>query len=198
MKINHKRAAALGAVVVAVLAFAGVAFAQGTQPAAAFRALTTRTFLKFSADAGTIIPGQTSLAIRNAADTQNNLLVVDAGDVTTAGDVTAGDDVVATDDVVAGEFVRLTAGTSITVTDGGTLTVTASYQPVTAAGAVGISWAAGTAGTYACVINASAQTITITDTGTFVGAGNAALGQNDSVCAISNGTGWVEVSRANN
>lgn len=204
MKINRKRATALGAVVVAIVAFAGMAWAQGTQPAAAFRAVTTRTFLRFSADAGTIIPGNTSLSIRNAADSQDNLIITNAGNATIAGDVTAGDDVVATGDVTAGDhliasdFLRLTAATSITVTDGGTLTATGSYQPVTAAGAVGISLAAGTAGNYLCVINTSSNTVTITDTGTFIGTANAALGQNDSVCAISNGSNWVEVSRANN
>jgi hypothetical protein len=204
MKINRKRATALGAAVVAVLAFAGVAWAQGTQPAAAFRAITTRTFLKFSADAGTIIPGNTSLSIRNAADSQDNLIITNAGNATVAGDVTTGDDVIATGDVtagdhlIAGDFLRLTAATSITVTNGGTLTPTGSYQPITAAGTSGISLGTGAAGNYACIVNASAQTITITDTGTFVGAGNAALGQNDSVCAIFDGTNWVEVSRANN
>jgi len=42
------------------------------------------------------------------------------------------------------------------------------------------------------------NTITLTDTGTLKLGGNAALGQYDSITLLSDGTNWIQVSKADN
>ncbi len=88
---------------------------------------------------------------------------------------------------------------AVTVTNGSTITPTGTYQPIQSAGAVGTSSiATGTAGTVLVLVNAVAQTITLTDTGTLMLSANLALGQYDSVTLISDGTNWIQLATSNN
>ena len=133
-------------------------------------------------------------------DTVNIVGAVDAdstlnvdGASTLVGDVTL------TADIVVGLFGRLTAQTAITVTGGGTLTPTGTYQPIQAAGAVGLSdIAITTAGDVLVLTNISATTITITDTGTTMLSANRAIAQYDTLVLLCDGTNWLELSFTNN
>lgn len=122
-----------------------------------------------------------------------------AADVTATDDAVTGDDLTVGDDAAIGSVLRLVAATSITVTQGATLSPTGSYQPITAAGNLSFgAITAGTAGDVLTVINASNTTITITDTSTLKLSGNLALGQYDSVMLLSDGTNWVQLATTNN
>ena len=83
----------------------------------------------------------------------------------------------ATGTVAHSGFERLTAATSITVTNGNPFTPTGTYQRVAAAGAVTPTLATSgfTAGDILMLVNTSAQNILIQDTGNQVLAGNATL-----------------------
>jgi hypothetical protein len=104
-----------------------------------------------------------------------------------------------TGDVTMGGNLLLTSQAAATITNGATLTPSGSYQPITAAGTVGFgAISAGTAGNLLYLVNTANQTITITDTGTLKLAGNAVLGQFDSLTLLSDGTNWIQVSKADN
>lgn len=156
--------------------------------------------------------------VANAAMIKNNLdwviakrLTVTSGDVAintgdldvTLGDASIGGDLMTTGVDTVGTFRIDTAAGAITVTPGGTVTPAGSYQPITAAASgTGTSTIAGcateTAGERVTFINTSANTITFTDTGTLKLAGNAALGQYDSLGVICDGTNWVQTTKADN
>lgn len=100
---------------------------------------------------------------------------------------------------IVGTFLILTPATVITVTDGSIITPTTTYQPLAAAGAVGTaSIAVKPIGTLLRLINTSAQTITITDTGTLVLSADIALGQYDTLLLLSDGVNWIQVATSNN
>jgi len=103
-------------------------------------------------------------------------------------------------EVQAGTFLNFTAATSITATNGNPITATASYQPITAAGEVTptIETSGFTAGDVLTLINTSAQTINIADTGNQVLSAAAALGQYDVLALWFDGTRWIEISRSDN
>jgi len=150
----------------------------------------------------------------------DDLLVLDTGtftnvvatDLTASGDLTVLDDVFITDDVVADSLVltttlsvgtkmKLTAGSVVTCTNGtGGCAPTSSYQPVTAAGAVGatIATTGWSAGQMLVMVNTGTNAITITDTGTTMLSGNIALGQYDSLWLIFDGTNWIMLGTSNN
>lgn len=114
-------------------------------------------------------------------------------DLTTTDDATVGDDATISGDLTLGQQ------TAATITQAGTLTPAGSYQQITAAGAVSFgSITAGTAGDLLTLINVGSNTITISDTGTLKLAGNAALGQYDTIVLLSDGTNWVQLSKADN
>jgi len=99
---------------------------------------------------------------------------------------------------VGGLFLLSKQG-NVTVTDGGEIAATKSFVPLTAAGAVGTSnITTGAAGQLLVLMNVGSNTITITDTGTIMLAGDCALGQYDTLTLISDGTNWLEITRANN
>jgi hypothetical protein len=94
---------------------------------------------------------------------------------------------------------RLRAATPISVTQGATITPTASYQPLQSAGNVSTAAiATGSAGDLLILINAADTTITISDTGTLKLSGNIALGQFDALTLISDGTNWTQIATSNN
>jgi hypothetical protein len=149
-----------------------------------------------------IVNGATTL---NDATTINGPLSV-VGDATALGGPLTVDGVSILTGAVAansGEmlqgFLVLTPTTSITVTQGMTITPTGTYQPLTAAGAVSTSAiAAKDAGTMLRLINTSAQTITLTDTGTLKLTANWVGAQYDALVLMSDGVNWVEMARADN
>lgn len=88
---------------------------------------------------------------------------------------------------------------TITVSNNSIITPTGMYQPLTASAAAGTSSiAAAAAGTIVIFENLSTNTITLTDTGTLLLAGNAVLGQYDTLALISDGTNWIQVSKSDN
>lgn len=125
--------------------------------------------------------------------------IVASGDVTAGDDVVAGDDATVGDDLSVGGWINGNAATAVTVTAGGTITPTGTYQRITAAAARGTSSVTGhAAGRIVFLVNVGSNTITLTDTGTLKIAGNAALGQYDTILLQSDGTNWIELARANN
>lgn len=92
--------------------------------------------LTFSGAAATIVPGATSIAFRNNADSQNNLLISNAGAVTTAAGITATTgNITAT----AGGFVASASGQTLELQEAtagakcmGSLTATGATPVVTA------------------------------------------------------------------
>lgn len=98
-------------------------------------------------------------------------------------------------------FYRAVPRAAITVTDNGTVNPTGSYQRLTAAGAVGTSGANITvkpAGTILILVNTGSNTITFTETGTLISAGNIALGAGDTATLLSDGTNYTQIAGSNN
>ncbi len=130
--------------------------------------------------------------------------VTSAGAVSiTAGGltVTAGGVTISDGDAVVADDLRIVAQTAITVTNGAAFTATGTYQPIQAAGEVTPTITAGTAGQLLCLVNVSAETINLAD----LGDGNGqdltaaiALEQNEAILLLSDGTDWLEISRAEN
>lgn len=119
-------------------------------------------------------------------------LTVTSGDITvTAGDVTLVDG-----DLTLSDNLYLVAQPVITVTT--FFTPTGRYQPVTATAARGVTVTVGAEGMVTTITNVGTNTITITDTGTLIMAGNLALGQYDNLTLRSDGTRWIELGRSNN
>jgi fibronectin-binding autotransporter adhesin len=101
-----------------------------------------------------------------------------------------------------GSFWNVSAGSTVACSDGGVITMTATYQPLSATGTVtpALSTTATgvTTGTLLCLVNTSANTINLADSGTARLAGAWAAGQDDAMWLVFDGTNWVEVSRSDN
>ena len=97
-----------------------------------------------------------------------------------------------------GGLVTLTAASPATVTDGAAFAISGAWQPITAAGPVTPTITIPAAGVDACIENTAAQAITIVDTGNQVLTADAVLNQYDVLCGHSDGTRFIETSRANN
>ncbi len=91
-------------------------------------------------------------------------------------------------------------GANDVVTDGETIAPIAFVQPISSTAAVGaaIATTGRNTGDLLLLYNTGSNTITITDTGNIVLAGNAALGQYDTLLLIFDGTRWVQISKADN
>ena len=101
--------------------------------------------------------------------------------------------------VVVGTSITHGDQGAVTVTNGGTIAVTDDIVPLTAGGSVGATISGcSTANKLTYLYNTANQTITITDTGNIVLAGNAALGQYDSLTLLGDGTRCIQVSKADN
>lgn len=101
----------------------------------------------------------------------------------------------------ATNFYRAHPRTAITVTNGGAIDATGTYQRLTAAAAVGTSGDAVVvepAGTLLILVNSGAQTITITETANIKSAGNIVLGTLDSATLVSDGSDWYQIAGSNN
>lgn len=136
-----------------------------------------------------------SLLLLEQSDGTDVATVSNAGLLTLAGGLTSSDG----DNVVADDL-RITAQTSITVTNGNPFTPTGTYQPITAAAEVTPTIATGgaTAGDLLIVVNTSAQTINLADSGNQALSAAAALGQSDTLVLLFDGTNWVELDRSDN
>jgi hypothetical protein len=112
----------------------------------------------------------------------------------------AGGALTTTGPVTVGTFFNLTKAASITVTNGSTIALTKGLQPLTAAGSVGTDKITGCneAGRITVLYDTVAQTITISDTGTLLLAGNFGMTQYDTLTLIGDGTNCVEIDRSAN
>lgn len=148
------------------------------------------------------------LTVTNAADLQSTLSVGSAATFDTTTATTGAAAFASTIDVdgaatlasvtVEGDLA-VTSQAVIVVTMGGYITPTGIYQPITSTGTVGTAnLAAGADGDLLVLINESNTTITISDTGTLILSGDAALGQYDNLTLISDGTNWIEIGETNN
>jgi hypothetical protein len=98
-------------------------------------------------------------------------------------------------------FYRAVPRPAITMTQDATLNPTGTYQRLTAAGAVSTSGASivvEPAGSLVILVNVGSNTITFTETGTLISAGNIALGAGDSATLVSDGTNWTQIAASNN
>lgn len=119
--------------------------------------------------------------------------------VVLSGDLIVGDDATVADDLTVGGDVVNTPTTAIVVTQGGTITPTGSYVPITGTTGVGTASVANpTAGRLIYITNLANATITLTDTGTLKLSANFAMGQYDSITLRGDGTNWIEAGRSNN
>lgn len=82
---------------------------------------------------------------------------------------------------------------SITPTDGGTFTPTASLVTLTPAGALGTALGACTTGQRTTLYNSINASVVISDTGNFIGAGDATLTQFDTLSLVCITSKWVQV-----
>lgn len=113
----------------------------------------------------------------DAGSTQKMLLEGSAGSITQAG------------------FHIISAQTAISVTNGGVVTPTGSYQPLESGGAVTATLSSGcTAGQQVTFINTVNQSIIISETATSALSGNATLGQYDAMKVLCDGTRWVQIA----
>jgi hypothetical protein len=126
---------------------------------------------------------------------------VTAPDVTTTDDVVVGDDLTVTDDASVGDDLTVVSDLTLSPTTTETIGFdeqidpTGTYHRITSSAARGTdNIAIGTAGDVLILHNVGAQTITLTDTGTLLLSGNAALSANDMIWLISTGVAWVQIS----
>jgi hypothetical protein len=128
-------------------------------------------------------------ATLNGAVTAGSTLSV-AGATTFAANITQSDG-----NVTVADWLIVAKQTSITVTNGGVLTPTGTYQPITAAGAVTITMGAcGVAGRQVNIINTTAQNIIVQDTGNAKLSSAATLNQYDPLALWCDGTYWIQIS----
>lgn len=98
-------------------------------------------------------------------------------------------------------YYRAQPRTAIAVTQDATVNPTGTYQRLTAAGAVSTSGASITvkpAGTLLILVNTGSNSITFTETGTLISAGNIVLGAGDSATLLSDGTNYTQIGASNN
>lgn len=120
------------------------------------------------------------------------------GDLTVTGSSTFAAVTMSDGDFDVADTLNITPQTAITVTNGAAFTATGTIQYIQAASEVTPTITAGTAGDLLVLINTSAQTVNIADTGNQVLTAAAALGQYDSITLFADGTRWIEISRADN
>lgn len=118
------------------------------------------------------------------------------GSLTLANDLTVTDDLTAAD-VYAGDWLHLTASTTVAVGSGATITPLGSYQPITSTAGVTTSTSTAiadgsAAGDILILRNANASdAITVDGAGGNVECGgNVALGANDVLTLLWNGSDW--------
>jgi hypothetical protein len=121
------------------------------------------------------------------------------GTTTLVGDLELRDDASVSDLLEVGK-IRYTKGTTQTLTASAEITSVNTFQPISAAGAIGTSAIASGVqpGSLLVIENVANVAIVITDTGTTMLTGNITLGQYDTLGLIWDGTNWVQLYTANN
>jgi hypothetical protein len=114
------------------------------------------------------------------------------------GNANVAGNTVATGYIATSNFVYFIPPTTITVTDGSTITPTATFMELTAAGAVGAELAAAGDGQFLILVNVGAEAITITDTATTELTGNITLSATDSIMLIGSGIKWYQLAASDN
>jgi hypothetical protein len=147
-----------------------------------------------------------ALTFWNGGDGDTGLYRAGANDLgVTAGGTKAAEFV--SDGMALPQFVEFTPGTTISVTNGASFTPTATLQPIQSAGSVtptlSVTNSAGSAyaaGTLLRLLNISATTIVLADSGTVKLAGAWTAGQYDSLTLIFDATTstWIEIGRSDN
>lgn len=98
-------------------------------------------------------------------------------------------------------FYRAAPRTTMVLTSGSTVNASGTNQPISSTAAIFTSGALITvkpAGSLLILTNVGSQSITFTETGTLISAGNLVLGQHDSATLLSNGTNWRQIAASNN
>ena len=178
------------ALAIALLLTTGVVTAaSNAQSISRFVSIFTRTIIvdtKAEVWGDLLVSGDATL--HDTAVQELTAVEVFGGRVEVAGEVEAG-------------YLTFGSGAVISVTNGLTITAQGVGVPLESAGNVGTSNIVTTnasAGSVIVLWNTANTTITITDTGHLVLAGNAALGQYDTLMLMYDGARWVELSRSNN
>jgi hypothetical protein len=125
------------------------------------------------------------------------VVVVAATGVETT-DLTVSDDTTLTGDLTVGGTLAMDVDGPTTVTTDGTIDCsTGGLHLLTAAGAVQTSLVTTTSveGVECILLNEANQTITITDTGALLLAGNAAITQYDTLCLVSANSVWHQTCK---
>jgi hypothetical protein len=119
------------------------------------------------------------------------------------GDATVGGSLVTTGASTAAGYTAprlvIAAAQVITPTNGATITPTASFVDIRTGGTYGITLGeCPSSGMVAVLENTLNNALTITDTGTAKLAGDAALGQYDTLALICAAPNWLQVAKADN
>ncbi len=199
--MNIWKRGALGLGVGIVLILAVLLFGNGQAEASVgtlfsrFRALLVddSVVIVNDCDVGDDLAVSGDTAVTGAATVGSTLEVTGASTLTGAVTTGAG--------ITVGTVLNTAAATSITITDNIEIVPTGSYQPIAAAANVGtdsITTTGFIAGDWVTFINTSDTTITITDTGTVMLSGDAALTQYDTLTLLFDGTNWIEIAQTAN
>ena len=123
----------------------------------------------------------------------------DGGNVTHTGNYALTGDHAVSGLLTVTDELLIGATAAISITTGGTITPTGSFQLLESAGNVGaaLSVSGYTTGDFLLLTNTSNTTITITDTGTAKLESNWAGSQYDQLLLIFDGTNWLEITRGN-
>jgi len=87
---------------------------------------------------------------------------------------------------------------TISVTEGLTLTLAGTSQPLESAGDAAFHLPSCSPGDLLLLVNTASHTLTLSDSGQVRLAGDWVAGQHDSLTLWCDGTNWVEVSRSDN
>jgi hypothetical protein len=174
----------LSAVLVPLLLVSGIVFAQGGSGIGWYD-----------------IPGDVRIAGQVVV---TNATGVTSTDFTSRDDVTVGDDLNVTDDTiltgdltVGGTTVMDVDGPTTVTTDGTINCSTGGLHLLSAAGNVQTSLVTTTSveGVECILLNEANVTITLTDTGALLLAGNAAITQYDTLCLVSANSVWHQTCK---
>jgi hypothetical protein len=158
--------------------------------------------LALSLFTGVALGQQSWLELRNDVNIFGRLFVQETsrfyGDVELEDSLTVADDLTVTDNLAVGGQLQQNVGGPTTVTNGGSIDCSdGGLHLLTAAGTVGTATVVTTSveGVECIFLNEAAQTITLTDTGVLLLAGNAALTQYDTLCLVSANSVWHQTCK---
>jgi hypothetical protein len=113
-------------------------------------------------------------------------------------DLSVSDDLTVVDNLAVGGQIQQNVDGPTTVTNGGSIDCSdGGLHLLTAAGTVGTATVVTTSveGVECIFLNEANQTITLTDTGVLLLAGNAALTQYDTLCLVSANSVWHQTCK---